>query len=243
VGGGSSHRGRGVGFVAAALAVCGIVTAAAPGAVAPPTGDVTAIGFFRDKANAYGDLAGAKIVESGYFFVRRGPGTSVDYSWGRHPAAGYVPATATIFVRLNGGKIVAYLAKLRAHGVRTVRVLMAGGVVYSSTTRCWRRSRADASPLGTGDNYVFNDGGAHFLPLGKRGTKTAVSFTYSWVPGARATETSTFGPNRPLAVKVTIKVTGAQSLSIHKSIAPLVKAPALPVPAPPRRPVPKPLCK
>jgi hypothetical protein len=237
---GSSRRGRGVGFVAAALAAGGIASTAI-GAVTPPTGDTTAIGFFRDKANAYTDLAGAKIIETGYFFVRKGEGTSVDYWWGRRPPAGYVPATATILVRLTDGKIAAYLAELRAPKIR-VRVLMSGGTVYFSTAGCWEKSQPTASPLGTGDNYVFNYGGAHFLPLSKSGATTAVTFTYDWAPSARATETSTFRTNSSLAFTVTIMVAGAQSLSIHKSVTPLSKAPALPVPLPPLRPVPKPLC-
>ena len=184
----------------------------------------------------------ARIVETGYFFVRRGPGTSVDYSWGRQPAVGYVPATATILARLTGGKIVAYLAKLRARGVRTVRVLMVGGRVYSATIGCWRQLEPTASPLGTGETYLFNSGGARFLRLGERAGKTAVGFTYAWIPGARAKETSTFGRRPPLAADVSIRVTGAQSLSIRKSITPLAKAPPLPVPPPPHQPAPKPLC-
>jgi len=192
--------------------------------------------------DAYARLDGVKIVETGYFFVRRGPGTSVDYWWGTRPPAGYVPATATILARLNGGRIVAYLARLRARGVRTVRVLMAGGEVYAATTPCWRRTRASASPLGTGETYVFNDGGARFAPLGRSGERTSVTFAYRWSAGARATETSTFGPEDPSPVDVRVVVRGAQRLSIRKSIAPLARAPRLPVPSPPRRPVPRPLC-
>jgi hypothetical protein len=227
-------------FAAAAFAAAGL--ASTVGASRPPTGETKAIGFYGEKVHAYSSLHGAKIVETGYFFVRRGPGTSVDYSWGRQPKAGYVPATATILVRLSGGKIVAYLAKLRARGVRTVRVLMAGGLVYSATTRCWRKSEPNASPLGTGGTYLFNYGGAHFLRLGKRAATPVVSFTYTWVPGAKATETTKFGPKPPLAARVTIGVKGVQSLSISKTITPLAKAPALPVPSPPRQPVPKPMC-
>jgi hypothetical protein len=43
-------------------------------------------------------------------------------------------------------------------------------------------------------------------------------------------------------VKVAIKVAGARSLSIHKSISPLHAAPTLPVPSPPAIPAPKPIC-
>jgi hypothetical protein len=228
-------------YVAATLAAAGIASTATA-AVTPPTGDIAAIDFLRVKSNAFAGLAGAKIVQTGYFFVRPGKGKSVDYLWGRRPPAGYKPATATILARLADGKVSAYLAEFRAPGVRTLRVLMAGGTVYASTTRCWRKSWSGASPLGTGDSYVFNYGGARFLPLSRSGGKTAVTFTYKWVPGARARETSTFGSGKPLAFDVTIRVTGTQNLTIRKSVTPLAKTPALPVPLPPGLPVPKPLC-
>jgi hypothetical protein len=89
---------------------------------------------------------------------------------------------------------------------------------------------------------VINYGGARFLPLARSGGRTTVTFTYDWMRGARAREASTFGGGDPRAFDTTITVTGAQKLSIRKSVTPLRKTPALPVPLPPGQPVPKPLC-
>jgi hypothetical protein len=238
---GTSIRRCGIGFLAAVLAVGGTAVAAA-GAVVPPKGDQAAIAAYNHEAVVYNHLAGAKIIESGYLYVTKGKGTSVDYGWGGKVPVDYVPATATILVRLIDGKIDSYLAELRAPGVRKLRILMASGAVYSSTTRCWAKSKPSASPFGTGESYLFNDGGTHFLPLRKSGAKATVTFTYDWVPGAHATETSSFRTVDPSGVAVAIAIKGTRSLSIHKWITPLLKAPALPVPAPPLPPVPTPIC-
>jgi hypothetical protein len=226
---------------AVALAAAGILTAAA-GAAPPPLGDQAAIGYYHDRADAYSKIPGAEIVESGYFFVRSNGGSSVDYAWGNGRPAGYVPATGTIVARLAGGQIVAYLARIRAPHVPTVRVVMSGGSVYSSTSDCWRKVTASASPLGTGTAFVLNDGGARFLPLRTAGSSTTTTFTYTWVPGASATETSVFGPHDPSAFKVTVVVKGKEAMVIHKSVTPLHAPPKLPVAPPPGQPAPKPLC-
>jgi len=218
-----------------------LVFAASAAAVAPPTGDPAEIDFYEQQATAYTQVPGIKMVETGFFFMRPSANHSVDYWWGSKPPAGsyYRPATATISARLIDGKIVAYLAQLTAPKVHTLRILMAGGAVYTKTTRCWQKSTPGASPLGTGDRYVFNDGGAHFVTT----PGNTVKFTYAWVPGTQATETNYFkSVAKPSPVVVSIKVGGSRSLTIHKSIAPLRAAPALPVPAPPARPAPKPLC-
>ncbi len=222
--------------------VIAALVAAALASAAPPLGDRTAIRFYDARAAAYADLAGVEIVETGYFFVRPEGGTSVDYAWGNGRPAGYVPATGTIVARLLDGKIVAYLAKIHAPRIRSVRVLMAGGEVYSSTEGCWQRGLPTASPLGTGDAYVLNDGGARFRPLRKSGSATVTTFTYDWATDASAVETSTFAPHDPAAFSVSIAVKGAERLSVHKSVTPLRTPPKLPVPSPPGLPVPKPLC-
>jgi hypothetical protein len=230
-------------MVVVATLAAGSIAASALGAVKPPTGDTDAINFFRSQADAYLDVPGVKIVQTGYFFVRKGKGTSVDYSWGQRPSdAAYKPAKATILARLLEGKVVAFLAKLQAPKVRTVRMLMAGGTVYISTTRCWKKSEPAASPFGTGEKFIFNDGGAHYSPLKESGSRTAVTFTYAWTPGSSASETSTFGPGKAPAFDVTITVSGRDRLSVHKWVTPLAKTPALPVPPPPLRPQPKPIC-
>lgn len=228
--------------VAIAAPVAAALASAATTAAARPLGDRPAIRFYDARAAAYADVAGAKIVETGYFFVRPEGGTSVDYAWGNGRPAGYVPATGTIVARLLDGKIVAYLAQLRAPRIRSVRVLMAGGEVYSSTAGCWQRVLPSASPLGTGDAFVLNDGGARFLPLRKSGSSTVTTFTYDWVAGARAVETSTFARHDPAAFSVSVIVKGAEKLSVHKSVTPLRTPPKLPVPSPPGLPIPKPLC-
>jgi hypothetical protein len=222
--------------------VLAVLASAAVAGVTPPKGDPAAIAFYSNQANAFADLPGTRIVETGFFFVRPGAGTKVSYVWGSKPA-GYRPATATVDMLTRGGRIVSYLAVLRAPKVRRVTVLMAGSSVFTSTTRCWRKSTAAGSPWGTGDRYVFNDGGATFAPLVRHGRSTTISFTYPWVPGATATETNVFTSVRPAAVHVSVRVRGSLKLTIRKTITPLKRAPSLPVAPAPAIPRPKPICK
>jgi len=170
--------------------------------------------------------------------MRPSANRSVDYWWGSPPTRGYVPATATLRAQLADGKIVAYLALLTAPKVRRLRILMAGGQVFTRTTSCWKKSAPAASPFGTGDRYVFNDGGARFAPR----AGDAVTFEYTWTHGGKATETNVFKTGVPSPVEISIRVAGSRLLSIHKSIAPLGDPPALPVPSPPARPAPRPIC-
>ena len=225
-------------FVTHAAAALALLLASSAEAAAPPTGDSNAIAFYHRQADAYTHAPGMTLVETGFFFMRPSTNRSVDYWWGSKPPAGYVAATAKVRAQLIDGKIVAYLAQLTAPKVRRLRILMAGGQVFTKTTRCWKRSTPAASPFGTGERYVFNDGGAHFAPR----AGAAVTFTYTWTPGAKATETNVFKSGNPSPVEISIEVRGTRSLSIHKSIAPLGDAPALPVPSPPAVPKPKPLC-
>jgi hypothetical protein len=219
-------------------AIVGAASSALAHAAPAPSGDSAAISFYGREAGTYAHLAGAKMLWSGFFFVRPGVDKGVDYWWGSKPPAGYTPATATVAARLSDGKIVAYLAQLTAPKVRRLRILMAGGAVFTSTTRCWKKSQASVSPFGTGERFIFNDGGAHFAP--RSGNR--VTMTYQWAPGATATETTSFNASDPPGVDVSIEVGGRKPLSIHKSIRPLTGAPALPIPSPPLRPAPKPLC-
>jgi hypothetical protein len=224
---------------ACALAAATVFGAAYAEAAPPPLGDSAAIAFYHEQADAYSHVPGMTLVETGFFFMRPSANRSVDYWWGSKPPAGYVAATATVQARLIDGKIVAYLAQLKAPKIRQLRILMAGGQVFTKTTTCWRKSQPGASPFGTGERYVFNDGGARFA----RRAGNGVTFTYTWTPGAKATETNVFSAgSKPAPVKVAIKVAGARSLSIHKSISPLHAAPTLPVPSPPALPAPKPIC-
>ena len=228
---------------AAALVGAGVLVSSAASAFTPPKGDRAAIAFYTRRAEAYARVPGVRIVETGFLFLRRSTGTSVSYSWGRSPSPGYRAAKVTVDAQLADGQVVAYLARFEAPKIRHLRVLMAGSDVYTSTTRCWRKSPPSGSPWGTGDRYVFNDGGALFSPLSRSGASTSVTFTYSWTKGSTATETDTFAAGKPGPVQVSIIVRGSESLSIHKSITPLRTAPALPVPPAPLIPRPKPLCK
>lgn len=228
---------------ASAVAAAALVlSASALAAVRPPTGDRHAIAFYTRQANAYAQQPGVKLVESGFFFLHAGRGTSVSYWWGTTPPRGYKPASATVLAQVSDGRIVAYLATLRAPKVRRLRVLMSGNDVFTSTTRCWRRSKPSGSPFGTGDRYVFNDGGARFLPLRRGDSSTTVTLTYPWTRGSTATEVDTFDRGSPAPVRITVTVRGSASLTFRKSITPLATTPALPVPPPPVIPRPKPMC-
>ena len=238
----SHHCARAVVAVCCAAAAVSLA-GSATGATRPPTGDQKAIRFFGEQANAYGALPGVKIVETGFYYLRKSHGTAVSYSWGNGPQPGYRAATATILAQTSGGQIVAYLAAIRAPKIRRLRILMSGGAVFTSTTRCWRRSKPSGSPLGTGYSYVFNDGGAHFLPLARDEAATSATMTYPWAPGAVATEVSRFAHGHPGAVTVTVTVRGTKSMAFRKTITPLHKVPSLPVQPPPSIPRPKPMCK
>jgi hypothetical protein len=228
--------------VALAVSLAALAAAALAAAGTPPKGDRAAISFYRHEANGFANVAGLRIVETGFFSVRAEGGTRVTYSWGARPAAGFRPATATVDAEVLDGRIVAYLAVLRAPKIRRLRIVMAGGEVFTSTTRCWRKSDASGSPFGTGERFVFNDGSATFAPLVRSGRTTTLRFSYEWVAGATATETDVFASAHPAPVQITIAVSGARSLSIRKTIEPLAHAPALPVAPVPNVPRPKPLC-
>lgn len=229
--------------VAFALLSVAVLAAAAAAGVTPPRGSRAAIDFYNRQANAFADLPGVRIVESGFFFVRPGAGTTVTYVWGTRPGEGYRPAKATVSALVRGGRIVSYLAELRAPNVRRLRILMAGSDVFTSTTSCWRKTTAAGSPWGTGDRYVFNDGGATFAPLARRGQTTTIRFTYPWTAGSTATERNVFSSTRPAPVRITIAVRGTRSLSIRKTIVPLAHAPVLPVAPAPAIPRPTPICR
>jgi hypothetical protein len=226
-----------VALAAAALSGVGASSAA----VAPPTGDVDATLFYKQEASRYAALPGARIVSTGYFFGHP-IGTAVRYMWGHSPAAGFFPQRATVLARLHDGQIVAYVATLTAPKMRRVRIVMEGSSVFVTSGKCWNKADAGSSPFGTGEMYLFNDGGAHFLPLVTNGGSKTTVFTYTWAEGARAREADTFSAGPRPTVKISIEVTGAQRMSIEKTITPLARAPELPVPSPPAVPVPKPLC-
>jgi hypothetical protein len=227
----------GVALACVALLAAGVSSAA----VSPPTGDLDAIAFFKLEADLYAKLPGAKVVETGYFSGLP-IGAAVHYAWGSPPAKGYFPQQATVLARLQDGKIVAYLATLTSPKLKKVRILMAGSTVFVSSGRCWNKTSATSSPFGTGDAYLFNDGGVRFSPLVKNGSKTTTTFTYQWAPGAQARETNTFSAGPRPKVVTTIQVTGKQRMSIRKTITPLTTMPKLPIASPPAIPKPKPLC-
>jgi hypothetical protein len=236
-----SRLGRNAVSLLTALAAATMLGLGAFAAVSP-TGDRSAIVFYNQEVAYYAPLPGARVVETGYFFVHPNGGTSGGLWWGRPPPHGYMPGTATILEHLSSGKIVAYLAQFTGPKVQRLRVLMADGSVFLSTSRCWRKAPATTSPLGTGEAFLFNDGGTHFLPLVSGTASSAATFTYTWNPGAQARETDTFSPGSRPTVNTAIQVTGAQRMKITIKITPLATAPALPVPSAPLVPLPKPLC-
>ena len=242
VGGWRVRAGSGVAaFVAVAFVAA--LPAGAAEAVTPPTGDQQAIAYFSQAAKIYSRFPGVKVTETGYYSgIPSGPG-SVRFVWARPVAPGYTPQTATIVEQLDAGKIAAFYATLTGPKLARVRVLMAGGSVFLSSSSCWTRATPGSSPLGTGNRYLFNDGGAHFLPLQYSSSSTSTTFTYTWPPNARATETDTFGPGTRPPVHVAIEVTGGQRMHIVSDIKPLSGPPKLPIPSPPARPVPKPICQ
>src|SRR5581483_131549 len=145
-----------------ALAAAALTGAAlslpAGGAGRPSTGDPNAINYFDQALSTYTDIPGAKMVETGYFFgIPSGPG-AVKFMWANPPPPGFQPQTATIYMQLSGGKIIAYLANLTGRSLTRVRLLMDRGHVFISTGKCWNRVPASSSPsvLGTGDRYLLN---------------------------------------------------------------------------------------
>jgi hypothetical protein len=212
-------------------------------AVTPPKGDQAAISFFGQQFKAYLPVAGVKIVETGYFSLQPAGGTSVNFRWSVTTPKGYTPAKAEVLAWLSSGRITAYLATLTAPKIRQVRILMSGAKVFVASTRCWRKAPISSSPFGLGDNFVLNNGGTTFRPLTRTDTSTVASYSYRWGPGALAAEADTFSNSNPPAISTEIKVTGTQTLTVHKTITPLAEAPELPVQAPPAQPRPKPLCK
>jgi len=234
-----ARRGR---FVAFALLAAGTLASVAV-AVTPPKGDTKAIQFFSSQFQAYQDVPGVRIVESGYFSVKRLNGSNVSYRWSQPTPRGYTPATAEILAWLDGTRITAYLATLSAPKIRHVRILMSGGSVFVASARCWHKSNANASPFGTGELYLLNDGGAVFQPLVKTDTTSVVTFSYDWSAGSKATEVTTFTNHTPPAMTTQITVTGKQAMTIRKTITPLASPPALPVSPPPALPRPTPRCR
>jgi hypothetical protein len=228
-------------LLVAVAAAAALAAGVASGAIVRPTGDHAASAFYKQQADKYALLPGARIVETGYFFGRP-IGTSVSYMWGHPPASGYRPEKAEILARLYRGRIVAYLATLTAPKMRRVRVVMAGSSVYVTSGKCWNKAGDASSPLGTGQVYLFNDGGTHFLPLVKNPSSKTTIFTYTWATGATARESNTFSAGPRPTVKTSITVTGSQHMTVEKTITPLTTAPELPVPPPPAQPQPKPLC-
>ena len=234
-----SRRGR---FVALALLAAGILAWVAAAAT-PPKGDARAIQFFSSQFQAYEDVPGVRIVETGYFSLKRLAGSNVSYRWSQPTPRGYTPATAEILAWLDGAKITAYMATLSAPKIRHVRVLMSGGSVFVASANCWHKSDASASPFGTGEIYLLNDGGAVFQPLVRSDTTSVVTFSYDWSAGSKATEVTTFTNHNPPAMTTKITVTGKQAMTIRKTITPLAAPPTLPVSPPPALPRPTPRCR
>ena len=133
------------------VAAAGLVLASSATAV---TGDPAAIAHMEKVATGYGKLPGARATETGMFFLHYNGGTSVDYRWGADPPPGFKPAKATIDYWLSDGQIVGYLATVKSPKIPTLRILVAAGNVFTSTSKCWERADEGSAPFGTGDRYL-----------------------------------------------------------------------------------------
>jgi hypothetical protein len=209
------------------------------------TGDPAAIAAFDKVARGYLKLQGARAIETGMFFLHYNGGSSVDYRWGADPPPAFVPAKATIDYWLSEGQIVGYHATVKAPKIPTLRILVAAGNVFTSTSKCWERADEGSAPFGTGERYLLNYGNVKFDKLKRSGRSTIVTFRYLWLEGTNAKETVTMAGGKTPKLHSRIELKGKSSLKIDTWITPLKKAPELPLVSqrPPKAPEPRPICK
>jgi len=234
----------GVSATVAALSLLASI-AATPATAAPKIGgDPDALSYFQQVVSDYQHIPGARVVEYGLFFLHYNGGTSVDFRWGANKPPGFKAAKAVIDYWLKNGKIVGYLATITARDVPRLRVLVAAGNVFLSTTQCWERSTPASAPFGVGERFLVSDSNGRFQALEQNGRNTIVKYHYIWSEGTRATETATLLPGNPPPIRSKIVTTGAVKLKIAYSIRPLKRAPDLPLKARgPKPPLPAPFCK
>jgi hypothetical protein len=227
-----------------AVAAASLLAVTAASARPSATGNPTTLAHFAQLVDDYRSVPGARVVEYGLFWLHYNGGTSVDYRWGGSRPAGFKPAKAVIDYQLDDGKIVAYHATVTARDVPRLRILVASGNVFTSTTTCWNRAEASSSPFGTGERILVSDSNGRFEAIKRKGRNMIVKFHYTWTEGTRATETMALLPGNPSPIRSKIVGKGDANFTISYSLTPLKRAPKLPVKTrSPRPPEPAPFCK
>jgi hypothetical protein len=230
--------------VLAAVTAASLLAVAAASARPSASGNPTTLAHFAQLVDDYRSVPGARVVEYGLFWLHYNGGTSVDYRWGGSKPAGFKAAKAVIDYQLDDGKIVAYYATVTARDVPRLRILLASGNVFTSTTTCWNRAGSESSPFGTGERVLVSDSNGQFDAIKHKGRNMIVKFRYIWTEGTRATETMTLLPGNPPAIRSKIVGKGDENFTISYSLRPLKRAPKLPVKTrSPRPPQPSPFCK
>lgn len=206
------------------LALAAVLTAAA--LAAPPNGDPQAIAYYQQQVRSFSTLKGAVIKESGYMSaIRRG--AAVTYIYGEPKPAGYVATPDTVVYQLNGDAIKAYLISARGVGV-SYRLLFSGGKFYINVGACWQHQPLSAAPHGHGGRFLSIDNAT----VQPQPNAHKVVSSYAWGKTATATETDLFNGQSPPGIATVIKISGGLSFTFHQKTAPLPAAPKLPLPRP-----------
>jgi len=230
--------------VIAAVACVALLAALPATAAVGASGNPDTLSYFEQVVTDWQSVPGAHVTEYGLFWLHYNGGTAVDFRWGTTKPDGFKAAKAVIDYWLEGGKIVGYLATVTAQDVPRLRILVAAGNVFTSTTQCWQRSNPGSAPFGTGQRDLVSDLNARFEPLQHKGKWTVVKYHYLWSTGTHATQVDTLGPSSPPAIRSKIDVRGVERFSISLSVKPLHKAPELPLAShSPAAPKPAPFCK
>jgi hypothetical protein len=207
-------------------------------------GNPDTLAYFEQVVTDWQSVPAARVTEYGLFYLFYNGGTSVNYRWGVTHPPGFKAAKAVIDYWLEDGKIVAYLATVTAHDVPRLRILVAAGNVFVSTTTCWNRSNAASAPFGTGERVLVSDANGRFEAMKSKGRSTVVTYRYVWSTGSNATQTDIMGPGSPSTIHSKIVVKGDQKFTISLVLKPLKRRPPLPlVNKSPQPPVPAPFCK
>jgi len=231
------------GVLAAAVAIA-LLSAAPVAASTRVGGDPDTLAYFEQVVSDWRSVPAAKVTEYGLFYLFYNGGTSVNYRWGTTHPAGFKAAKAVMDYWLDDGKIVAYLATITAHDIPRLRILVAGGNVFVSTTTCWERSNAASAPFGTGERSLVSDANGRFKPMSRKGRNTVVSYDYVWSKGSHAKQTDTIAPGSPSTIRSKIVVKGDQKFKVSLILKPLRSRPSLPlVDRSPEPPTPTPFCR
>jgi hypothetical protein len=207
-------------------------------------GDPDTLAYFEQVVDDWKSVPGARVTEFGLFWLAYNGGSAVNFRWGSSRPQGYKSAKAVMDYWLENGKIVAYLATVTAHDIPRLRILVAAGKVYLSTTQCWQRSTPASAPFGTGERTLISDANAQFEKMQRVGDHHVVKYHYIWTTGSTATQTDTLGLSSPSTIHSQIVVRGDQRFKISLIARPLGRRPDLPlVNHSPKPPAPAPFCK